>query len=155
MNNSQYTAQDVADWFLSRSSMSPKKLQKLIYYAYAWTITLLNEDVNHLENRLFTDQPIQAWVHGPVVPTIYHKYKVNGYREIDKTEKKVEFTEDITDILEQVWDVYGEFTADQLESITHQESPWRNARGGYGPLDNCEEPLSDKDIYSCYIQRIA
>ena len=43
----------VIDFFLSKESMSPKKLQKMLYYAYAWTLALLNEDEDHLENKLF------------------------------------------------------------------------------------------------------
>ena len=33
---------DVANWFLSQSSMTHKKLQKLCYYAQAWHCALHN-----------------------------------------------------------------------------------------------------------------
>lgn len=42
------TVFDVADWFLGKDSMSPKKLQKLVYYAYAWVLTLMNENEDDL-----------------------------------------------------------------------------------------------------------
>ena len=42
---------DIAKWFLSQSSMTPKKLQKMVYYAYAWFITLMNEDANNKIGR--------------------------------------------------------------------------------------------------------
>ena len=64
----------VADFFLARASMSPKKLQKLVYYAYAWTLALLNETIDDLHFRLFHNK-IEAWVHGPVVPDLYQQYK--------------------------------------------------------------------------------
>lgn len=33
----------VANWFLTKESMTPKKVQKLVYYAYSWYLTLMNE----------------------------------------------------------------------------------------------------------------
>ena len=54
--------EDVANYFLSKKSMSPKKLQKIVYYAYGWTLALLNEDIKALDNRLF-NEPIEAWIH--------------------------------------------------------------------------------------------
>lgn len=43
-----YAVTDIVNFFLSRSSMSPKKLQKLLYYAYAWTLSLLNDKINEM-----------------------------------------------------------------------------------------------------------
>ena len=60
----------VANFYLSKQSMSPKKLQKILYYAYAWTLALLNDDEEHLNNRLF-DSKFEAWVHGPVLPEVF------------------------------------------------------------------------------------
>ena len=37
------TLERVAQWFLSMSSMSNKKLQKLCYYAYCWYIVFYND----------------------------------------------------------------------------------------------------------------
>lgn len=148
-----YKVEDVANWFLSKDSMSPKKLQKLLYYAYAWTLTLENEEIHSLNNKLFNEE-FQAWVHGPVIPKIYRKYSSYGYNEIVLSADEPIFQEDINSILNQVWDVYGHYTGDELESITHQESPWLNAREGYRPLDRCNETIKDKDIFECYGARI-
>lgn len=149
----KYTAEQVANFFLSKDSMSPKKIQKLVYYAYAWTLTLTN-DGKELKTKLF-DEQIEAWVHGPVVPSLYREYATYGYGNIPKRETEVDFTEDIKGILNEVWDVYGSFDGNELESITHQESPWQVAREGYGPLDICQEKIDDSEIYNCYIKRIA
>lgn len=149
-----YKVEDVINWFLSKDSMSPKKLQKLLYYAYSWTLTLENEDSNSLENKLF-DERIEAWVHGPVIPKVYFEYKPYGYQNIPKfTGETPGFPEDIVNILDQVWDEYGHFTGNELESITHQESPWLNARNGYSPLERCEELIKDEDIFNCYIRSV-
>lgn len=154
---SQYTYDEVADWFLAKGKgkISPKKLQKLVYYAYAWALTLLNDSAKNLTNKLFDDGHFEAWVHGPVIRELYDEYSKYGFNDISESKTKPIFAEDIEDILNQVWDVYGEYNADQLESMTHQESPWKNARKGLKPLDSGNTVISDWDIFNCYIQRVS
>jgi len=149
-----YNVEDVIKWFLSKSEMTPKKLQKLLYYAYSWYLTLQNESSDNLENRLF-DEEFEAWVHGPVIYKVYNQYRDRGYKPIEQFNGEVpKFDEDTEDILEQVWEVYGKYNGNELETITHQEAPWLNARKGYQPLDRCTEVIKDKDIFEYYIQRI-
>lgn len=129
--------------------MSPKKLQKLVYYAYAWTLALLNERVDELNTRLFHDR-IEAWVHGPVIPSLYHHYKAYGWDDIPMIESEVNVSEDVRDILEQVWNAYGQFSANELESISHSETPWINARRGVSACDPCNARISDEEIFNFY-----
>lgn len=95
-----YTVNDIADWFLGKDSMSPKKLQKLVYYAYAWVLTLMNENEDDLDVKLF-DSRLEAWIHGPLFPELYHKYK--GESIIPQKSSVPRFDEDMEDIMEQVW----------------------------------------------------
>lgn len=148
-----YDLQDVVQWFLSKGSMSPKKLQKLLYYAYSWTLTLQNEKVTDLEHKLF-EEKFEAWVHGPVIPSIYNTYRIYGYNEIASVDEMIRFDEDTEDVLEQVWDEYGHYNGNQLESITHQEDPWKNARGDCSPIERCNTEITDDDIFSYYIQSV-
>lgn len=145
------TVFDVADWFLGKDSMSPKKLQKLVYYAHAWVLTLMNENEDDLDVKLF-DSRIEAWIHGPLIPELYHEYR--GKSMIPQKSSVPCFDEDIEDIMEQVWDVYGIYTGNQLESITHKESPWIEARGNCPPAEACTNEITDKSIYRCYIERV-
>ncbi|WP_053942361.1 Panacea domain-containing protein [Kallipyga gabonensis] len=148
---------DVADWFLSKESMSPKKLQKLVYYAYAWSLTLLNDSINSLEYRLFEDAHPEAWVHGPVFPELYRQYKRYGASDIPKRtgESNSTFSSDELDVLEQVWDVYGRYSANQLEHFTHQEDPWKNARVDCASYEVCTNVIKDRDIFECYADRLS
>lgn len=145
------TVFDVADWFLGKDSMSPKKLQKLAYYAYAWVLTLMNENEDDLDIKLF-DSRIEAWIHGPLLPELYHEYR--GKSMIPQKSSVPCFDEDIEDIMEQVWDVYGIYTGNQLESITHRESPWIRARGDCSPVETCTNEITDRSIYCYYIERV-
>lgn len=144
-------AKKIAKWFLSKESMSPKKIQKLVYYAYSWYLTLMNDSVEYLNNKLF-DEEIKAWVHGPVVYSIYQEYRDYKFNEVPKQEiDENEFDEDTLDVLNQVWDVYGQYNANELESITHQEEPWICARGDLSPLENGYDSIDDKIIFEYYL----
>lgn len=146
-----YDVNKVVDFFLHKGSMSPKKLQKLLYYAYAWTLALLNENIDDTNFKLFNDK-IEAWIHGPVVPSVYHKYKSYGWNEIPQNQNfdDCTFTPQVLDVLNQVWDVYGNLSGNQLESISHQEMPWQHARVGYAPSESCNKQISDRDIFEYY-----
>jgi uncharacterized phage-associated protein len=102
------------------------KLQKLLYYAQAWHLALYDGE------PLFEDA-IEAWVHGPVVPSIFRQYKEFRWNPISKTEGSP-LSERIEQHLESVWKIYGKFDATMLERRTHSEEPWLEARGGL-PLD--------------------
>lgn len=141
----------VANFYLSKQSMSPKKLQKILYYAYAWTLALLNDDEEHLNNRLF-DSKFEAWVHGPVLPEVYVKYKDYGWNDIPEEELAQDnsFPKEVTDILEQVWDVYGGMSGNQLEAISHSEAPWGMARGDTPIYEASHNKISDVEIFKFY-----
>lgn len=63
------------------------------------------------------------------------------------------FTNEIDDILKQVWEEYGRYTSDELESITHQEKPWQEARKNVSPLDASSAPINDQTIFDYYIMQ--
>ncbi|BDR56995.1 Panacea domain-containing protein [Xylocopilactobacillus apis] len=157
---SNFDVFNIADWFIANdSSMTPKKLQKMVYYAYAWTLTLMNDSVDNLKNKLF-DAPIEAWVHGPVVKDLYQRYSNYGYNVIDSNDlshqdslDKIKQNPDIEDILQQVNDVYGGYNANELESITHQQFPWQHAREGLSPLEATSNIITDEDMYRYYVSQ--
>jgi uncharacterized phage-associated protein len=144
---------EVSKWFLAKESMSNKKLQKLCYYAYAWYLVFFN-DLESLESssQLNTLCPtgFEAWVHGPVCPGIYHYYSEYGWNDIPSPERTPVLPSDVVDLLEQVWVAYGDLTADQLERLTHNEAPWREARKGLEAGEPSTEPLDEKLIIKFY-----
>ena len=124
------TCFDVADYFLSKTDeeagdvISNLKLQKLVYYAQGFTLAVTGKP-------LF-NEPIEAWQHGPVVPDLYHKYKDHGAYGIPAP-KNVDFSKFSTEtkaILDEVYDVYGQFSAWKLRNMTHEEAPWKNTENG-------------------------
>jgi uncharacterized phage-associated protein len=117
---------DVAKYFLSQADedagdlISNLKLQKLLYYAQGFHLALYNEP-------LFSE-PVEAWIHGPVVPEAYHEYKNFGSNAIpipDDIDFSI-YDEKTVDLLDEVYSVYGQFSAWKLRNMTHNEEPWKD-----------------------------
>ena len=137
----------VANYFLTKSEATPKKLQKLVYYAYSWFIAINNENENDINSILFDEQP-EAWLHGPVFRSLYNKYRQYSWHEVEKVANVIEFENDeIAPFLDKIYDTYSKFNADELEYMTHHELPWRNARHGVSVLDSSNNKIDIKDIF--------
>ncbi len=117
---------DVANYFLAQTDeeagdlMSNLKLQKLVYYAQGFSLAIFDKP-------LF-DEQIEAWAHGPVVPDLYHRCKEYGPNSIPRPEE-IDisiYDEDICELLNEVYKVYGQFSAWKLRNMTHEEPPWKN-----------------------------
>lgn len=91
----------------------------MLYYAQGCVVAITGEP-------LFEDK-IEAWEHGPVVLSIYHKYKRYGSSGIPYDEA---FDDSLLDslmasILEQVYQEFGQYSAWKLRNMTHEETPWK------------------------------
>jgi uncharacterized phage-associated protein len=146
------TANEIADFFLCFSHkhgdcLTNLKLQKLLYYAQAWYLTLYNKN-------LF-EEDIQAWVHGPVVYSVYNRFK--DYRWNDITEQPMPPKLSIGEQkhLLEIINVFGKFSAWELEQMTHNETPWKNARGGLPVDEPCSNVINSDDMKSYYSQFIS
>lgn len=130
---------------LSFGSMSNKKLQKICYYVYSWYLAIYNERV--------ADVQFEAWVHGPVSREIYNIYKGYGWEDIPVYKGFLMVDEEIIDFAENVWEIYGRYTADELEEMSHRELPWNKAREGYSRYESSDIILADADIYMFYHEK--
>ena len=122
-------AHDIARYFVSLvdeeagDSITNLKLQKLLYYAQGVNLAL-NDEV------LFPDA-IEAWTHGPVVPTVYRAYKQHGGEAIPVEQVNLEaYPKDICELLDEVNEVFGQFSAAKLRAMTHNEPPWKDTPPG-------------------------
>ena len=144
-----FSAKQVAKYFiwksiLEKKPITNKKLQKLLYYAQAWTYTL--------KGKPLFKEDIQAWVHGPTIVAVYDEYKKFGFNPISTniSEQEVKEIKD-NDILEDVWRIYGKnYDADYLEKLTHSEAPWQNARQELSPSERSANVISLEDMKKFY-----
>jgi hypothetical protein len=76
---------------------------------------------------LFPDD-IFAWRHGPVVRSIWHRYREYSWQAINppKDFDIHDYPPEVRELLDKVNAVYGQYTAKGLEYKTHEEPPWKN-----------------------------
>lgn len=140
---------DIANYFIALANetgsfASNLKLQKLVYYAQAWHLAL------H-DTPLFQED-FEAWVHGPVIPELYQKYKSFGWKPISE-DAKVNLSEETQTFLREVAEEYFACDAYQLEQMTHIEDPWNLARSGLRSDMPCTEIISKDWMKEYYRSR--
>lgn len=146
------TASDVADYLLwlaheHGSFVSNLKLQKLLYYAQGWHLGLFGRP-------LFADR-FEAWVHGPVIPALYRKYRGYGWRNIDADAAPPTLPSETAVFLHEVAREYLPLDAYELELMSHREDPWRNARGRLAPDEPSSALLSESDMRAWFARAAA
>jgi uncharacterized phage-associated protein len=155
MRNShkKISALQVAEYFIQRANkektqITNKKLQKLVYYAQVWSLVLNNE-------RLFNEQ-IEAWVHGPAVPSLYRKFKQFEFNPIvlDTSKIQFSFSEKQMRLLDNIWNVYGKYTSSYLEALTHSELPWQEARANISSVEPSSKKINLKTAKDYYARKL-
>ncbi len=123
-------------------SITHLKLQKLMYYAQAWSLVMFDKG-------LF-EEDFQAWSHGPVLPSVYENYKQYSYDNIPICSCENNLTPEIISLLDDIKGVYGEKSAKYLENLTHSELPWIEARGGISIEMRSTTPISKTTMKEFY-----
>jgi uncharacterized phage-associated protein len=130
--------------------ISNKKLQKLLYYAQAWSLALK-------KHPMFKEK-IRAWIHGPAIKEIYAKYKKFGFdpivEKIDPTIFK-KIPRSTKDLLDDVWNIYGKMNASYLEYLSHSEKPWQEARGGLDAGVGSDAEIALASMQSFFSEKIS
>jgi len=120
-----YTAEQIAEYFLAKTDasvgdlISNLKLQKLCYYAQGIAVAVRRAP-------LFNES-MEAWLHGPVVPAVYRRYKEFGSDAIPPVDvlNIEDYAPADRHILDDVYSYYGQYSAWRLREMTHAEPPWR------------------------------
>ena len=139
-------------------TISPIKLQKLLYYIQSWHIAKLDKEL------LFDSLP-EAWVNGPVYRDVYNCYKDSFFRnqnihtdldEIQLSEKlqekqnELDLSENQIKLANAVLSAYSKLSDERLVLMTHSEEPWNEARKGLSPIERSDKELSKETIYSYF-----
>lgn len=147
-------ARTIAEYFIWKAQqedtpVTNKKLQKLLYYAQAWSLTLKDEPM--------FKQDIEAWVHGPAVRDVYMEYKNFGFSPIKKKVdlENLKIPDAKIALLEDVWGVYGKFDGNYLEMLTHSEKPWQDARRGMEADVSSDKVIENDSMRAFYSEKLA
>jgi uncharacterized phage-associated protein len=139
---------DIAAYILlRRGPMSAMKLQKLVYYAQAWTLARRGQP-------LF-DEQIQAWAHGPVVYELFRLHR--GQFVVDRiwpAGDPHQLSTADREIVDSILDCYGSLSAAQLSDLTHREDPWKSARADVGPGVRTSTIIEQASMQRYYASRL-
>lgn len=146
------SAISIAKYFLWKANkehkkITNKKLQKLLYYAQAWHLVF--------EDEPLFKEPIEAWIHGPAIKIIYDKYKKFGFNPIVETVSgnDIALVPD-KKLLDEIWRVYGKYDAEYLETLSHNELPWQNARENLERDQNSSIAIDLQEMKEYYGNRL-
>lgn len=137
-------ALDVARYIINTSNdkgyyITNLRLQKILYFVQMEFI---------FRGRVCFNDKMEAWDYGPVIPTVYRRFKYNGASNINKIKycyddseglwnlKRTPYSEDILpkedrEIIDTVVEECHGFTTSDLVRISHSQSPWKDAVGKY------------------------
>lgn len=111
--------------------ISHMKLQKLVYLSYGWHLGL---DCGPL-----TNERVSAWEYGPIFTSLYYEFIGDDGDPIRRYAEQLLYTdggiilinpttndESADEVIERVWEVYGNYTAVQLSNLCHaHNTPWQ------------------------------
>ncbi len=129
------SANDIAAYILRRDGeMTAMKLQKLVYYAQAWSLVWD-------EKPLFSER-IEGWANGPVIRELYNQHRgqflvtnwPHGNADSPATQER--------ETIDAVLDFYGHRTSQELSDLIHREEPWRQARRGLSPRERGDREIT-------------
>jgi len=140
------SATDVANFFIevfkdTDDPMTKLRVMKMVYNAQGCSLARFGEP-------LF-DEEIEAWKHGPVIPSIYRSldaYKNDIIkRPLGKNSKEI-FSQEQTKLLIDVAVKYGKYTTSTLDGVSRSpESPW-----GKAYIDNRRKVKIPKELIREY-----
>ncbi|WP_426712776.1 Panacea domain-containing protein [Cronobacter muytjensii] len=124
-----YSPLQIANKFIelalaNNTPITQMQAQKLAYIAHGISL-------GHRGTGILSD-PVCAWRYGPVMPSLYHALKHYGKapitRPIDKNNGYTlspDHDPYINELVKNVFDTYGQFSAEMLSAFTHRVgTPW-------------------------------
>ena len=125
-NKSIASVDDIAEWLIytayhDGNPLTQLKLHKVMFFAQGFHLAL--------KDMPLFQRDFQAWKFGPVLKTIYDKYKHNGMDELiplsDAPPPNISDS-DTEAILLKVYELFGRMGSTKLVNLTHDPNgPWK------------------------------
>jgi len=140
------TVHDVAAFILRERGRptSTIMLQKLVYYAQAWSLAW--------DGRALFGERIEAWKLGPIAPALWRTHKGVPTVASLPTGDPSTLTSSERDTVRAVLGFYGDRDPWWLSELSHREAPWRDARGEL-PTDAPGSVEIEHDAMRAYYRR--
>jgi uncharacterized phage-associated protein len=136
---------DVAKYILEKQgSMSTWKLQKLCYYAQAWSLGW--------DGLPIFQEDFEAWTNGPVCRQLFIEHK--GQFDIDAEDLRhgdsTCLSSNDIETIDSVLRFYGDKQPYWLREQTHIEDPWLMARNGIPNNAPCDAIITKPSMGEYY-----
>ncbi len=120
--------------------ITPLALQKALYYIQGFYFSFY-------KTYLFSEE-CQAWVHGPVYPDIYFRYRDYKFDPIVYNDEIDDAILSLSEksIFESVVKHICCYSGKVLEKFTHSETPWLLARGKLPETELSDRIISREEI---------
>ena len=139
-----YPVITIANKFIDLAKNEPltnMQLQKMVYIAHGFSLALRDTKLYYEDTR--------AWNFGPVVPELYEKLREHDSNQVKNkisSSPEEEIDKDSSEIIEEVYKNYKQYSGPQLSGLTHQKNTpwsktWESNKYGVIPAD---------DIYKFY-----
>ena len=138
-----YKAIHIGKTFINEIHPDSLKLQKLLYLAQGYSYAFYDEP-------LF-EEDMEAWVHGPVVTSVYHEYKDYKFNPIPISYELIKFDEQALSVLNYVKNKFAKYDGKFLEEMTHNQEPWILSREGLDPDERSDKTISKQNIANYFI----
>lgn len=136
--------------FEQMQEITPLALQKILYFIQGIYLVLFNEPLY--------EEDCMAWVHGPVYEEVYDLFKDFKYNPIEDNrfaifkERFEELSAQEKNVMDLVINSFGRYSGKVLEKVTHQETPWRDARVDCEPLQPSRKIIEKSEIRKYFNQ---
>lgn len=146
-----YSAETVAKSFLELAfqdgqSVDPLKLMKLVYFAHGFYLASAEEPL--------ISENIKAWKYGPVVPSLYHRFKKYGRTAIPFQEAQLipaeipQSDEWAREVISTTWNRFKNESGFVLSLKSHAEgSPWEKIWDPSGSISSITIPNDEIKKY--------
>lgn len=138
---------DVAKYILQQTGrISTMKLQKLCYYAQAWSLVW--------DDKPLFNEEFEAWANGPVCRELFNLHK--GEYSVDKEDilqgklSGESLTDEECETINIVLKSYAPKNAQWLSTLTHMEAPWNDARIGVPDGASCSNIITKESMAMYY-----
>ncbi len=153
MENNSKNAVLIANYVLSKTGpIDAVKLQKTLYFIEAIHLARFGTSL--------IDEDFEAWVHGPVLKSVYNEFK-NQSTFIHSHINKTGDAEGCKDLKNEQLALIHEIIADCVSKsssnlrLNSHDLVWEQTRKGLGPNDNSNRKMDKKQIRAHYRKEIA
>lgn len=136
--------------FKTAEEITPLALQKMLYFIQGIYMVLFGAE-------LFSED-CEAWAHGPVFKEVYEVFKNFKYNPIDDTRFAMfqnrfnELSNNEKKVIDLVVESFGIYSGKTLEQITHEETPWKDARINCLPNEPSNEVISKESMRKYFLE---